>query len=114
MFTDIVWYTSLSQTDEALALRLLEDHRKSLRTIFPKYNGREIKTDGDSFLVEFPSALEAAKCGVEIQQRIHGESSSILEGRIALRIGIHLGDLVHTPDGDVQEDAANLASRNEP
>jgi len=114
MFTDIVGYTSLSQTDEALALRLLEDHRKSLRTIFPKYNGREIKTVGDSFLVEFPSALEAAKCGVEIQQKIHGENNTILESRVALRIGIHLGDLVHTADGDVQGDVVNVASRIEP
>jgi class 3 adenylate cyclase len=114
MFTDIVGYTSLSQKDEALALRLLDDHRKSLRAIFPKYNGREIKTIGDSFLVEFPSALEAAGCAVEIQQKIHGENKTVVENQVVLRIGIHLGDLVHTADGDVQGDAVNVASRIEP
>ena len=114
MFTDIVGYTSIAQRDEAMALRLLEDHRMSLRAIFPKFSGREIKTIGDSFLVEFPSALEAAHCAVEVQRKFHGEKSAIPENRVMLRIGIHLGDVIHTADGDVQGDAVNVASRIEP
>jgi adenylate cyclase len=53
MFTDIVGYTSLSQRDEEAALQLLEEHRSILRSVFLRYNGREVKTIGDSFLVEF-------------------------------------------------------------
>jgi class 3 adenylate cyclase len=114
MFTDIVGYTTLAQRDEGHALRLLEDHRRSLRAIFPKYSGREIKTIGDSFLVEFPSALEAARCAIEIQRKTHLPEKTNLEDRVALRIGLHLGDLVHTADGDIQGDAVNVASRIEP
>ena len=53
MFTDMVGYSKLSQTNEALALELLEIHREILRSIFVKHSGNEIETAGDSFFVEF-------------------------------------------------------------
>jgi adenylate cyclase len=36
MFTDMVGYSALSQRDEKLAQELLEEHRRLLRSIFPK------------------------------------------------------------------------------
>ncbi len=115
MFTDMVGYTSLAQRDETLALQLLEEHRSILRAIFPKYNGLEIKTVGDSFLVEFASALEAARCALDIQRKLHeGVSALAAKNQMMIRIGVHLGDVIHTTDGDVQGDAVNVASRIEP
>jgi class 3 adenylate cyclase len=66
MFTDMVGYSALSQRNEALALELLAENQRLLRTQFPLFNGREVKTTGDGFLVEFPSALQgdALKCWV--------------------------------------------------
>src|ERR1700737_5455472 len=96
MFTDMVGYSALSQRDDKVALAVFEEHRRLLREIFPRFNGTEIKTIGDAFLIEFHSALEAAQCAIEIQRtlakRNHDVSS---ERRIELKIGIHIGDVVH-------------------
>src|SRR5207245_22563 len=114
MFTDMVGFTSLSQKNEALGLELLQEHRRLLRPLFPKHNGREIKTIGDSFLVEFASALEALRCAFDIQQLMNElDVNRAPEKRILLRVGIHLGDVVHG-EKDVQGDAVNVASRIEP
>src|SRR5262249_46753410 len=114
MFTDMAGYTALAQRDEKLALELLEEHRELLRSIFPKFNGAEIKTIGDGFLVEFNSALEAAQCSIEIQRTLAKRNCDVPnERRIELRIGIHIGDVVHR-GGDVYGDGVNVASRIEP
>ena len=114
MFTDMVGYTSLSERNEALGLELLEEHRGLLRPLFPKHNGREVKTMGDAFLVEFASPLEALRCAFDIQQLLNELGvTRPPEKRILLRIGIHLGDVVHNKN-DVHGDAVNVASRIEP
>src|SRR5438445_4524233 len=114
MFTDMVGYSALAQRDEALALELLEKHREILRSIFPRFNGAEIKTIGDAFLVEFQSALEAAQCALEIQRTLSKRNHDVSsDHRIELRIGIHVGDVVHR-EGDVYGDGVNIASRIQP
>src|SRR5947209_4501578 len=114
MFTDMVGYSALSQRDDKLALELLEEHREILRKIFPEFNGTEIKTIGDAFLVEFNSALEAAQCAIEIQRSLAKRNADApAERQIQLKIGIHIGDVVHR-GGDVYGDGVNIASRIEP
>ena len=111
MFTDIVGYTLLAQKNESLSLSLLEEQRKLIREILNRHNGREVKTIGDGFLIEFPSALDAVRCAYDIQEkaREHNVPSSE-EKRVHLRIGIHLGDVVES-EGDISGDAVNVASR---
>src|SRR5713226_5680147 len=113
MFTDMVGYSALSQRDDKLALELLEEHRQILRSIFPRFNGTEIKTIGDAFLIEFNSALEAAQCAIEIQRTLAKRNHDVpVERRIEVRIGVHIGDVVHR-GGDVYGDGVNIASRIE-
>src|SRR6266576_3960639 len=113
MFTDMVGYSALNQRDEKLAQELLEEHRRLLREIFPRFNGTEIKTIGDAFLVEFGSALEAAQCAIEIQRTLAKRNADASADRqIQVRIGVHIGDVVHR-GGDVYGDGVNIASRIE-
>src|SRR3954465_9397724 len=113
MFTDMVGYSALAQRDDQLAVELLEEDRRLLREIFPRFNGTEIKTIGDAFLVEFSSALEAAQCAIEIQRTLAKRNHDVTsDRRIELKIGIHIGDVIHR-DGDVYGDGVNIASRIE-
>lgn len=114
MITDIIGYTALTRRDEALALSLLEEHRTLCRDRFREHHGREVKTMGDAFLVEFSTASDAVRCAIAIQTALKQRNdASALERRIHLRIGIHMGEVVHR-QGDVFGDAVNVASRLEP
>jgi adenylate cyclase len=113
MFTDIVGYTAMSQRDEKHALKVLESHNDILRPIFAKHGGTEIKTIGDSFLVEFASAVSATECAVEVQQKLAEVNRSAKDSPVMVRIGIHLGDVIRR-GSDIFGDAVNVASRIQP
>ena len=110
MFTDMVGYSALTQRDEALALDLLSEHNRLIRGVLAVHLGREIKTVGDAFLVEFDSALEAVRCAMRIQLDFAQRNAANPAEPINIRIGIHLGDVVYR-EGDVFGDGVNIASR---
>src|SRR5207245_7406943 len=77
VFTDMVGYATMAQKNESQALEFLEEQRRILRSVLPQFDGKEIKTIGDGFLLEFASALQAARCAVEIQDSIQRRNSSV-------------------------------------
>ena len=111
MFTDMVGYTALGQRNESLSLALVEEQRKVIRPILSRHNGREIKTIGDAFLIEFPNAVDAVRCAYDIQRAVREFNLSLAsESRIHLRIGVHVGE-VEESGNDISGDAVNVASR---
>lgn len=114
MFTDIVGYSSIAESDEKLALDLVSEHQRILRKIFPSFGGVEINTTGDGFFCEFPSVVEAVHCAIAIQTTLFERNLSMPEDRkLQIRIGLHLGDVL-----DRQQDRfgseVNVAARIEP
>src|SRR2546425_5076134 len=97
MFTDVVGYTSITEKDENTALRILEEHRKLLTAIFPKYDGVVVKTIGDAFLVEFASADEAVNCALETQMEMREINESRNQNeKLMIKVAIQVDDIVHS------------------
>lgn len=114
MFTDMVGYTALGQRNESLSLALVDEQRKVIRPILTRHGGREVKTIGDAFLVEFPNAVDAVRCAYDIQRAIREFNFALeSEKRIHIRVGVHVGEIVES-QGDLVGDAVNVASRIEP
>ncbi|MBI5818544.1 MAG: adenylate/guanylate cyclase domain-containing protein [Verrucomicrobia bacterium] len=77
----------------------------------PNYRGQVVKTLGDGFLIRFDSALSAVECAIQIQQQLDQRNRLASEdSHILLRIGIHVGDVIHR-GGDVFRDNVNIATR---
>ena len=112
MFTDIVGYSRLMNSDESKAMKLLDEHDKIAEDCFKDYNGRLIKKIGDADFVEFSSALDAVKCAIKIQETLGQRNSSCENSfdEIHVRIGIHVGDIIEKGD-DIFGDGVNIASR---
>ena len=111
---DVVGYSRLMGTDEEATLAALKACRREL--IDPKiaeYRGRIVKTTGDGALVEFPSAVDAVRCAIEIQRAMAARNTAIPEDRrIEFRIGINVGDII-IDEGDIYGDGVNIAARVE-
>jgi adenylate cyclase len=107
VFTDIVGYSAIVHRDEALGARLLDRQRAVVRRIVPEHGGREVETAGDSFLLEFGSALNAVEAVVAIQQALAADPA---QPRVVLRASVHLGDVEHRGD-EVFGDGVNIAAR---
>jgi adenylate cyclase len=104
MFTDMVGYTALMQEDEKRAKILRDKHREVLERLVFEHRGQILQYYGDGTLSIFGSAIEAALCGMKIQQELQQKP------KVQLRIGIHAGDIVYNDEG-VYGDGVNVASR---
>ncbi len=106
MFTDIEGYTALMQRDESKALIFRNRHREVFKEITKKYTGKILQYYGDGTLSTFSSAIDAVKCGIELQLAFREEP------RIPVRIGIHSADIIFREDGIIG-DGVNVAARIE-
>ena len=102
---DVVGYSRLIAEDEARTLDALRALRRELfEPLVAEHRGEVVKRMGDGWLVSFASVVDAAQCAIQVQERLSGHD------RIKLRIGVHLGDIVHE-DEDIYGDGVNIASR---
>ena len=105
-------YTTLSSHDEDLALALIQSFQRVSRKIVADKGGRVVKFLGDGMLAEF-SSLDAAVNAAHALQNSFTHLDEVIESRVSLRVGVHLGDIVFSEDGDVYGSGVNVASRIE-
>jgi adenylate cyclase len=111
---DIAGYSRLMGRDEERTLAQLKVFRKTLvDPSIASHHGRIVKTTGDGMLVEFASAVDAARCAVEVQREMAERNVDVPPDlRIEFRIGIHVGDIIFD-ENDIFGDGVNIAARLE-
>ena len=112
---DVVGYSRLTGADEDRILARLRTLRSDLiDPTIAVHNGQVVKRTGDGSLVEFRSVGDAVRCAIEVQDAmVERNAGMAADRRIEFRIGIHLGDVVEEPDGDLMGDSVNIAARLE-
>jgi class 3 adenylate cyclase/TolB-like protein/Flp pilus assembly protein TadD len=104
MFSDVVGYTAIMGRDERKGLEAVARHREHLHAILPRFHGRLVGEIGDGSLSSFHSVVDALACARELQRELQDDPE------LRLRIGIHIGDVVHSGD-TVLGDGVNIAAR---
>jgi class 3 adenylate cyclase/TolB-like protein/tetratricopeptide (TPR) repeat protein len=111
---DVAGYSLLMGRDEEGTLARLKALRKALfDPSIAEHRGRIVKTTGDGMLVEFASAVDAARSAIEVQRGMTEQNDGTSQDkRIEFRIGIHVGDII-IDNNDIFGDGVNIAARLE-
>jgi adenylate cyclase len=110
---DAVGYSRLIAEDEVATVRRLSAYLEEIGVLVRQHLGRVVDAPGDNLLAEFPSAIQAASCAVEIQRVLAARNADLPpERKLEFRIGVHLGDLM--VEGEkIYGDGVNIAARIE-
>ncbi|MGB5249422.1 MAG: adenylate/guanylate cyclase domain-containing protein [Gammaproteobacteria bacterium] len=110
---DAVGYTKLMAADELATMETLNSYRSLMSGLVRQHGGRVVDMVGDNLLAEFPSAVDAVQCAMEIQRQLAVQNELLpVERQMRFRIGINVGDLII--DGDrIVGDGVNVAARIE-
>lgn len=111
---DAVNYSRLMRRDQDAGMNTLLRRRQLLEKTIQRHNGRIFSGAGDSVLAEFGSAIDTVRCALASQRELEtANAEDSAEHRLAFRIGINLGDVIATDDGNLYGDCVNLAARIE-
>jgi adenylate cyclase len=115
LVANVVGYSRLAGADEDRTLSRLRGLRSDLiDPAIAAHRGRVVKRTGDGSIIEFRSVVDAVRCAIEVQHGMVERNAGVpAERRIEFRVGIHLGDVVEEPDGDLMGDGVNVAARLE-
>jgi class 3 adenylate cyclase len=111
VFTDIEDSTDLSsRLGDAIWADAIRWHDATIASIVADHGGTVVKSLGDGAMLAFESTRLAARAAITIQKAITADDAPVA---FKIRIGIHIGDVVHTGDdflGHTVNKAARIAS----
>jgi len=110
---DVKGYSRLMGEDDEATVRTITAYRKVVTEVVQKHRGRVVDSPGDNILAEFASVVDAVRGAVEIQEELRIRNAELAENRrMAFRIGINLGDVIHE-EKRIYGDGVNVAARVE-
>jgi adenylate cyclase len=110
---DAVGYSRLMNEDDEATVRTLQTYHGRIARLIDTLRGRVVDAHGDNLLAEFPSALGAVRCAIEIQRALAAENEKLAAARrMSFRIGIHMGDVM-VEGSRIYGDGVNVAARLE-
>lgn len=102
VFSDIESSTELAmKLGDTAWFEVLGLHNDIVRGLVRQYGGNEIKSQGDGFMLTFPSARAAVRCTSEVQRRLAAHAREHPDRAIRVRIGIHTGEAIADATGDL-------------
>lgn len=109
---DVVEYSRLTILNAELAYFLYKSHRHEL--LDPKlreYRARFFKSTGDGIMAEFETALDAARCAVDVQKgMIERGRSTAKDSQVVFRMGLSCGPILADVE-DIYGHNINVAAR---
>ena len=108
LFTDIEGSTALLQRLGDDYTQVVADHRRLLRDVFQRADGREVDTQGDAFFYSFTRAREAVRAAVDGQRALAGHSWP-QGAEVRVRMGLHTGEPTVGDEGYVGLDVVRAA-----
>src|SRR5215218_797949 len=94
LFSDIEQSTELTERlGDQRWLEVLEAHNTVVRAQVAEHGGYEVKSQGDGFMIAFPSARQAVRCAIDIQRALARRAANG-ELPLRVRIGIHTGEAI--------------------
>lgn len=92
-------------------IRMLDIHNTIIRGQLKRHRGREIKSQGDGFMMSFDSARRAVMFAIGAQREMLAQRRREPGWDLNIRLGVHTGEAVHAPDGDLYGRHVIIASR---
>jgi class 3 adenylate cyclase len=94
LFSDIEGSTAIMErVGERWSFEVLRDHTSLVRQLVESFGGAVVKSQGDGFMVSFPSAHAGVHCAIEMQRTFDGHSVPDV-GPLKVRIGLHSGYVI--------------------
>jgi len=107
LFADLRDYTAFVEREgDRAAAELIRAYRALIRARLPAHDGAELKTEGDSFYIVFPSPSKAIAFGADVFRAARESAGK----RLKFGVGIHVGETVPL-DGQFVGSAVNVAAR---
>ena len=93
LLTDIEGSTALWERVGPAYRHALERHNHIVREEVQRHGGEELSEAGDGFLIAFRRTNDAIRCAVDIQKGLAASPWPSDVGTLAVRMGVHLGDV---------------------